>query len=54
MVPDEIVQSLAAAGTPDECRERVAGYMADGCTCPILYPLGDDVRLMIDTFSEDL
>ena len=50
-VPDEIVQSLAAAGTPDECQERVAGYVADGCTCPILYPLGDDVRLMIDTFS---
>ena len=21
--------------------------MANGCTCPILYPLGDDVRLMI-------
>jgi len=51
MVPDEIVQSLAAAGTPDECLERVAGYVADGCTCPILYPLGDDVRLMIDTFA---
>ncbi len=52
MVPDEIVQSLAAAGTPDECLERVAGYVADGCTCPILYPLGDDVRLMIDTFAD--
>lgn len=51
LVPDEIVQSLAAAGTPDECQERVAGYVADGCTCPILYPLGDDVRLMIDTFG---
>jgi len=51
MVPDEIVQSLAAAGTPDECLERVAGYVADGCTCPILYPLGDDVRLMIDAFA---
>lgn len=52
MVPDEVVQTLAAAGTPDECRERVAGYIADGCTCPILYPLGDDVELMIDTFAD--
>lgn len=52
LVPDEIVQTLAAAGTPDECRERVAGYLADGCTCPILYPLGDDVHLMIDTFAD--
>jgi 5,10-methylenetetrahydromethanopterin reductase len=33
-------------------REKVAGYMADGCTCPILYPLGPDVRLMIDTFAD--
>jgi len=52
LVPDEIVQTLAAAGTPAECRERVAGYIADGCTCPILYPLGPDVRLMIDTFAD--
>jgi hypothetical protein len=22
-----------------------------GCTCPILYPLGDDVSLMLDTFK---
>ncbi len=26
-------------------------YVATGCTCPILYPLGPDVRLMIDTFA---
>jgi 5,10-methylenetetrahydromethanopterin reductase len=26
-------------------------YIAAGATCPILYPLGDDVRLMIDTFA---
>ena len=51
LVPDEIVQMICAAGTPDEVREKVSQYMADGCTCPILYPLGDDVRLMIDTFT---
>lgn len=50
-VPDEIVQLLAAAGTPDECREKVAEYVATGCTSPILYPLGPDVRMMIDEFS---
>ena len=27
--------------------------MAAGATCPILYPLGDDVELMIDTFAQD-
>ena len=52
LVPDDIVQMICAAGTPDECREKVAQYMADGCTCPILYPLGPDVNLMIDTFAD--
>ena len=51
LVPDEVVQMICAAGTPDEVREKVAQYIEDGCTCPILYPLGPDVRLMIDTFS---
>jgi len=50
-VPDEIVQMICAAGTPDECRVKVAEYLANGCTCPILYPLGPDVRKMIDTFA---
>ncbi len=52
LVPDDIVQMICAAGTADEGREKVAQYMADGCTCPILYPLGPDVRLMIDTFAD--
>ena len=52
LVPDGIVQMICAAGTADEVREKVAQYMADGCTCPILYPLGPDVRLMIDTFAD--
>jgi 5,10-methylenetetrahydromethanopterin reductase len=49
-VPDEIVQMLTASGTPAEAREQVAHYMRNGCTCPILYPLGD-VQAMIDAFS---
>jgi len=51
MVPDDIVQMITASGEPDEVRAKVAEYVATGCTCPILYPLADDVRLMIDTFS---
>jgi 5,10-methylenetetrahydromethanopterin reductase len=50
LVPDEIVQMLTASGTPDEACARVADYIAGGCTCPILYPLGD-VGAMIDAFS---
>lgn len=52
LVPDEVVQMITASGTPDECRAKVREYVASGCTCPILYPLGDDVRAMIDAFAE--
>jgi 5,10-methylenetetrahydromethanopterin reductase len=50
LVPDEIVEMLTASGTPADAREAVATYMRNGCTCPILYPLGD-VRAMIDAFA---
>jgi 5,10-methylenetetrahydromethanopterin reductase len=51
LVPDEVVQLITASGTPDECRAKVAEYMAAGCTCPVLYPLGADVEAMIDEFA---
>ncbi|MDQ3176923.1 MAG: LLM class flavin-dependent oxidoreductase [Actinomycetota bacterium] len=53
LVPDDVVQMICAAGTPDEVRTKVDEYVAAGCTCPILYPLGPDVRTMIDTFAQD-
>jgi 5,10-methylenetetrahydromethanopterin reductase len=51
LVPDDAVQMITASGTPSECVAKVEEYVANGATCPILYPLGDDVRLMIDTFA---
>src|SRR5947209_8606798 len=54
LVPDEIVQTLTASGTAEECKEQVRSYIAHGCTCPILYPLGADARLMIDAFAGGL
>ncbi len=51
LVPDEVVQMITASGTPDECRAKVREYVTAGCTCPILYPLGDDVGAMIDAFA---
>jgi 5,10-methylenetetrahydromethanopterin reductase len=50
-VPDELVQRITASGTPEEVKDKVRKYMAHGCTCPILYPLGDPY-LMIEVFSE--
>ena len=52
LVPDEVVQMITASGTPDECRAKVREYVDAGCTCPVLYPLGDDVNAMIDAFAE--
>lgn len=54
LVPDDIVQMITASGEPDEVRAKVREYVDNGCTSPILYPLGDDVRLMIDTFAGGL
>ncbi len=52
-VPDDLIEHITASGTPDEVRNKVAQYNRNGCTCPILYPLGDDVKLMIDTFAQN-
>jgi len=51
LVPDDVVQMITASGTPDECRAKVREYVDAGCTCPVLYPLGDDVDAMIDAFA---
>jgi 5,10-methylenetetrahydromethanopterin reductase len=51
LVPDDVVQTITASGTAEECRAKVREYVDAGCTCPILYPLGDDVRVMIDAFA---
>jgi 5,10-methylenetetrahydromethanopterin reductase len=51
LVPDDLVQQITASGTPEEVKAKVREYVANGCTAPILYPLGDPY-LMIDVFSE--
>ncbi len=51
-VPDDLIERITASGTPDEVRKKVNEYRRNGATCPILYPLGDDVKLMIDTFAQ--
>jgi 5,10-methylenetetrahydromethanopterin reductase len=50
LVPDEIVQLVCAAGTADECRDKVAQYLRSGATCAVLYPLGD-VEATIEAFT---
>jgi len=50
-VPDELVHRITASGTPKEARAKVEEYEKRGCTCPILYPVGGNFKLLIDTFA---
>lgn len=52
-VPDELVHKITASGTPAEARAKVAEYVKRGCTCPILYPVGGNFKLLIDTFAQE-
>jgi len=51
-VPEDLIMRISASGTPDEARAKVKEYIKNGCTCPILYPVGGDVELLIDTFAQ--
>jgi 5,10-methylenetetrahydromethanopterin reductase len=51
-VPDELIHRITASGTPNEARAKVNEYREYGCTSPILYPVGGDVKLLIDTFAQ--
>ena len=46
------MERITASGTPDEARQKVAEYRRRGATCPILYPVGGNFRLLIDTFAQ--
>jgi 5,10-methylenetetrahydromethanopterin reductase len=52
LVPEELVLGITASGTPEEARIRVNQYRMRGTTCPILYPAGGNVKLLIDTFAQ--
>ncbi len=52
LVPEELILKITASGTPKEAQAKVAEYKKYGCTCPILYPVGGDYQLLIDTFAQ--
>jgi 5,10-methylenetetrahydromethanopterin reductase len=51
-IPDDFVLKISATGTPDEARAKVQQYIDRGCTCPILYPMGDPYAMM-DAFAAE-
>ncbi len=52
IIPDVIVRNRMAVGTSDACRVTVAAYIGAGVTCPILYPMMDDIKPVIDAFAD--
>jgi probable F420-dependent oxidoreductase len=38
VVPDELIEAIAVAGTPAECRERIETYRRSGISLPIISP----------------
>ena len=38
IVPDELIDAVALAGTPDTCRDRLAAYRRAGLALPIVSP----------------
>lgn len=52
IIPDEVVRNLMAVGTTEECRAKVKEYIDAGVTCPILYPMMDDIKPVVDAFAD--
>ncbi len=51
LIPDDVVRNLMAVGTTEECVAKVQEYVDVGVTCPILYPMMDDIKPVIDAFA---
>lgn len=52
VIPDDVPRMLMAVGTSAECVAKVKEYIAAGVTCPILYPMMDDIRPVVDAFAD--
>jgi len=52
LIPDDVVRNLMAVGTTRQCQDKVAEYIDAGVTCPILYPMMDDIKPVIDAFAD--
>ena len=52
VIPDEVVRNIMAVGTTKECQETVAQYIEAGVTCPVLYPMMDDIKPVVDAFAD--
>lgn len=52
VIPDDVVRTLMAVGTTEECRAKVKEYIDAGVTCPILFPMMPDIKPVVDAFAD--
>lgn len=52
VIPDDVPRMLMAVGTSDECVAKVREYVNAGVTCPILYPLMDNIKPVVEAFAK--
>lgn len=52
VIPDDVPRLLMAVGTSADCVAKVREYIAAGVTCPILYPMMDDIKPVVDAFAD--
>ena len=53
-IHDELIDRIAIIGSPDECREQLAGFVAAGVTTPVLAPIAtspDEALRVFETFA---
>lgn len=53
LVPEDLIHRITASGTPSEAKAKVQEYINHGCTTPILYGVGGNTKLLIDTFTSE-
>jgi 5,10-methylenetetrahydromethanopterin reductase len=51
VIPDDVPRMLMAVGTSDECVAKIREYVNAGVTCPILYPMMDNIKPVVDAFA---
>jgi 5,10-methylenetetrahydromethanopterin reductase len=51
LVGDDVVEALAVAGTPDDCRRRLDEYRAAGIQLCVLAPMDGTIELVIDELA---
>ncbi|MGL4649875.1 MAG: LLM class flavin-dependent oxidoreductase [Caldilineaceae bacterium] len=51
VIPDDVPRMLMAVGTSDQCVETIQRYIDAGVTCPILYPMMDDIKPVVDAIA---